>query len=256
MTATSRNAAVELLLELLGDGRPIPVSLIAKEAAVRKISSRTLARAKAILRVKSRKIGAEWVWVLPHEIATKDGTTGNSVMAVNDGSEPAHALPAASGHPGITLEGKTPEPLRSPRGAGTDPIEGLAEIEPQADVDAITPIDDVRGDFDRDVHSSPPTDVEQALFRHLDPNHPPASFTGPQWRRLVADARRARDGGWLRRAVEAGWRLKDLFDLRNGGGLLLELAGGTIVRIDSRSAIVWTATGGQWVHRRPEGQQR
>jgi hypothetical protein len=175
------------------------------------------------------------------------GTTGNSVMAVNDGSEPA-----ASGD----LEGKTPELLRSTPGAVTDTVQGLAAIEPQADVDAITPIDDVHGDFDRDVNPSPPTDVEQALFRQLDPNHPPAYFTGPQWRGVVGDARRARDGGWLRRAVEAGWRLKDLFDPRNGGGILLELAGGTIVRIDSRSATVRTATGGQWVHRRPEGQQR
>jgi hypothetical protein len=250
VASTSKDSAIELLLGLLGEGEPLPAHLIAQEAAAREISPRTLARAKATLGVQSRKVGAEWVWILPRKTAAKDTTMENSVIAITDASTHASTIPPVSGDPEITFEGKTPEHLRSKRGAGTGTVEALAVIEPKADVDAITPVDNVCGGLEPGVTSNPPTDVEQALFRHLDPNHPPAYFTGQDWRRLVADAHRARDGGWLRRAVEAGWRLEDLFDPRNGGGVLLELSGGTIVRVDSGSATVRTATGGQWVYRR------
>jgi hypothetical protein len=253
-----QNLAVEFLVGALGEGQALLAHVITQEAAARKISSRTLARAKAALGVQSRKLGGDWVWILPREMATKVATEDNSVTAVTDTPGPAAALPPASGNPEIALDGETPPPLQSILSAGSGTVErGAIEfllpdaLEPQVDEDGAIPVGDVGGDFDPHPNSRPPTPVEQAVFRFLDPNHPPAKFSGRQWRQLVVDAHRARDSGWLRRAVEAGWRLEDLIDRQRGRGLLAAIAGGTIIRLDNGSATIRDEDGEQWIYGRP-----
>ena len=64
-----RDEAVEFLLDLLSDG-PVSARDVEKQAKAARISQATLRRAKAQLKVRSRKIGApgepgEWRWCLP-----------------------------------------------------------------------------------------------------------------------------------------------------------------------------------------------
>jgi hypothetical protein len=243
-----QNLAVEFLLEMLGEGQALPAHVITQEAAARKISSRTLARAKTALQVQSLKVVGEWVWALTRANAKKD----NVVTAVTDTPGPAPAISTASGNPEIALHVGPPD-IERPEGVGETPAPLPASLSPQAHQDEITPVDDACGDFEPDANPGPPTAVEQAVFRLLDPNHPPIKFTGRQWRQLVVDAHRTRDDGWLRRAVVAGWRLEDLIDRRSGGGLLVAIAGGTIVRLDNGGATIRSATGDQWVYRRLGG---
>jgi hypothetical protein len=54
MTMKRRNFAVDFLLEMLGAGQALPAHVITQEAAARKISLRTLTRAKAVLQVQAR----------------------------------------------------------------------------------------------------------------------------------------------------------------------------------------------------------
>jgi hypothetical protein len=274
MTSTKRrrNLAIEFLLEALGEGRALPAHVITQEAAARKISSRTLARAKTALQVQSRRVAAEWVWALPREITAKDATKDNFVTAVTDTPAPAPAIPPASGNPEIALDGAPPDlerlegvgemPPRLPSSLTAvsdtveDPATGpLINPSPHVDQHEALPVDDVCCDFDLDSNPCPPTAVEQALFRLLDSNHPPIKFTGRQWRQLVVDAHRARDGGWLRRAVVAGWRLEDLIDRRRGRGLLVAIGGGMITRVDNRGATIRSEDGDQWVYSRPSSSE-
>jgi hypothetical protein len=277
MAMKRRNLAVDFLLEMLGEGQALPAHVITQEAAARTISSRTLARAKTALRVQSRKLAADWVWVLPRETtakdATKDAIKDNSVTAVTDTPTPPPAIPAASGNPEIPLDGAPPDmerlegvgetqprlpssltPVSDTVEEDEDPATGpLINPSPHVGQHEVLPVGGVCGDFDLDVNPGPPTAVEQAVFRLLDPNHPPIKFTGRQWRQLVVDARRAHDDGWLHRAVVAGWRLEDLIDRRRGRGLLVAIEGGTIVRVENGSATIRSEDGDQWVYRRPSG---
>jgi hypothetical protein len=147
MTMKRRNLAVEFLVEVL------PTHVIAQQAAARKVSSRTLARAKAALGVQSRKLGGDWAWVLPREITTKDATGDNSVTGATDSPGPGPAIPAQSGNPEIALEGETPPHLQSALSSRTLECGAIElplpdALEPQVDEYAAIPVGDAGGDFD------------------------------------------------------------------------------------------------------------
>jgi len=70
---TALQEAIEVLAEILSDG-PLPAKEVVKLATDAQVSRRTLLRAKAKLRVRSRKVGggphAGWLWELPDGMDT------------------------------------------------------------------------------------------------------------------------------------------------------------------------------------------